>query len=175
MIVSFRDSDTETLARGKRARRFAGFELVARRKLRQLRIAARLDDLRIPQGYRQEALKGERLASAAARDEQRTLRGLTRSSIAPAVVTAGVTYPVRDRPGSRRVHGDRGFQFVQKLSALLAAFWRIGTMDSVGQFGHGQRADDDRHIADRCANVLDHVRRSALGSLGRDQDAGIED
>ncbi|MBF8293327.1 MAG: hypothetical protein HW392_2154, partial [Steroidobacteraceae bacterium] len=32
-----------------------------------------------------------------------------------------------------RMDGDRGFQFVQKLSALLAAFRRIGTMDSVGQ------------------------------------------
>jgi proteic killer suppression protein len=60
VIVSFRDSDTETLARGKRVRRFAGFELVARRKLRQLEIAARLDDLRIPPGNRLEALKGDR-------------------------------------------------------------------------------------------------------------------
>ena len=60
MIVSFRDSDTETLASGKRVRRFAGFELVARRKLRQLEIAARLDDLRIPPGNRLEALKGDR-------------------------------------------------------------------------------------------------------------------
>ena len=60
MIVSFRDSDTETLASGKRVRRFAGFELVARRKLRQIEIAARLDDLRIPRGNRLEALKGDR-------------------------------------------------------------------------------------------------------------------
>ena len=60
MIVSFRDSDTESLASGKRVRRFAGFELVARRKLRQLEIAARLDDLRIPPGNRLEALKGDR-------------------------------------------------------------------------------------------------------------------
>ena len=60
MIVSFRDSDTETLASGKRVRRFAGFELVARRKLRQLEIAARLDDLRIHPGNRLEALKGDR-------------------------------------------------------------------------------------------------------------------
>ena len=60
MIVSFRDSDTETLASGKRVRRFAGFELVARRKLRQLEIAARLDDLRIPPGNRLEAMRGDR-------------------------------------------------------------------------------------------------------------------
>ncbi|OFW02238.1 MAG: hypothetical protein A3J29_23260 [Acidobacteria bacterium RIFCSPLOWO2_12_FULL_67_14b] len=71
--------------------------------------------------------------------------------------------------------GDRGFQFVQTLSTLLTAFRRIGTMDSMGQFGHGQRADDDRHIADRRANMLEHFRRRAPGSLGRDQDAGVED
>jgi proteic killer suppression protein len=35
-------------------------EAVARRKLRQLEIAARLDDLRIPPGNRLEALKGRR-------------------------------------------------------------------------------------------------------------------
>ena len=60
MIVSFRDSDTETLAGGKRVRQFAHVELVARRKLRQLEIAARLDDLRIPPGNRLEALKADR-------------------------------------------------------------------------------------------------------------------
>lgn len=60
MIVSFRDSDTEDLARGKRVKRFVAFESVARRKLRQLQIAGRLDDLRIPPGNRLEALKGDR-------------------------------------------------------------------------------------------------------------------
>ena len=60
MIVSFRDSDTETLACGRRVRRFASFERVARRKLRQLEIAGRLDDLRVPPGNRLEALKGDR-------------------------------------------------------------------------------------------------------------------
>ncbi len=35
-------------------------ESVARRKLRQLEIANRLDDLRVPPGNRLEALKGER-------------------------------------------------------------------------------------------------------------------
>lgn len=60
MIVSFRDSDTETLASGKRVRRFASVEVVARRKLRQLEIAARLDDLRVAPGNRLEALKGDR-------------------------------------------------------------------------------------------------------------------
>jgi proteic killer suppression protein len=33
---------------------------VARRKLRQLQTAARLDDLRVPPGNRLEALKGDR-------------------------------------------------------------------------------------------------------------------
>jgi proteic killer suppression protein len=33
---------------------------VARRKLRQLEIAGRLDDLRVPPGNRLEALKGDR-------------------------------------------------------------------------------------------------------------------
>jgi len=49
VIVSFRGADTEALASGKRVRRFAGVEGVARRKLRQLEIAARLEDLRVPQ------------------------------------------------------------------------------------------------------------------------------
>jgi toxin HigB-1 len=60
MIISFRDSDTEALASGRRVRRFVAFESVARRKLRQLQIAGRLDDLRIPPGNRLEALKGNR-------------------------------------------------------------------------------------------------------------------
>jgi proteic killer suppression protein len=41
-------------------RRFAAIAGVARRKLRQLEIAGRLDDLRIPPGNRLEALKGDR-------------------------------------------------------------------------------------------------------------------
>ena len=60
MIISFRDSDTEALAGGTRVRRFAAFESVARRKLRQLQIAGRLDDLKVPPGSRLEALKGDR-------------------------------------------------------------------------------------------------------------------
>lgn len=60
MIVSFKDADTEALAKGRRVRRFASIETVARRKLRQLQIAGRLDDLRIPPGNQLEALKGDR-------------------------------------------------------------------------------------------------------------------
>jgi len=43
-----------------RVRRFVNIETVARRKLRQLEIAGRLDDLRVPPGNRLEALKGRR-------------------------------------------------------------------------------------------------------------------
>ena len=60
MIVSFADKETEHLASGRRLRRLASVESVARRKLRQLEIAGRLDDLRVPPGNRLEALKGDR-------------------------------------------------------------------------------------------------------------------
>ena len=60
MIISFRCSDTEALANGRRVRRFAGIESVARRKLRQLQIAGMLQDLRVPPGNRLGALKGDR-------------------------------------------------------------------------------------------------------------------
>ncbi len=60
MIRSFRCSDTESLARGRRVRRFVNIERVARRKLRQLEIAGRLDDLRVPPGNRLERLSGDR-------------------------------------------------------------------------------------------------------------------
>jgi len=60
MIVSFADTDTDRLVRGYRVRRLVGIETVARRKLRQLQIAGRLDDLRVPPGDRLEALKGDR-------------------------------------------------------------------------------------------------------------------
>ena len=60
MIVSFKDAETEALANGRRVRRFASVELVARRKLRQLQIAGRLADLRVPPGNQLEALKGDR-------------------------------------------------------------------------------------------------------------------
>jgi toxin HigB-1 len=61
MIISYRNSDTKALASGIRVKRFVAFESVARRKLRQLEIAGRLDDLRVPPGNRLEALKGDRV------------------------------------------------------------------------------------------------------------------
>ena len=60
MILTFKCADTETLSNGRRVRRFINIEGSARLKLRQLQIAGRLDDLRIPPGNRLEALKGNR-------------------------------------------------------------------------------------------------------------------
>jgi proteic killer suppression protein len=60
MIRSFRCAETEALSNGNRVRRFVNIEAVARRKLRQLEIASRLEDLRVPPGNRLEALKGRR-------------------------------------------------------------------------------------------------------------------
>jgi proteic killer suppression protein len=60
VIKSFKCSDTESLARGHRVRCFVNIANVARRKLRQLEISARLDDLRVPPGNRLEALRGDR-------------------------------------------------------------------------------------------------------------------
>lgn len=60
MIRSFRCRDTRNLAQGQRVKRFQAFEAIARRKLRQLEIAATLDDLRVPPGNHLELLKGDR-------------------------------------------------------------------------------------------------------------------
>ena len=60
MIRTFKCADTEALWKGQRVRRFVNIESIAQRKLRQLQIAERLEDLRVPPGNRLEALKGNR-------------------------------------------------------------------------------------------------------------------
>lgn len=60
MIRSFKCEYTEALSKGRRIRQFVNIAVVARRKLRQIEIAGRLDDLRVPPGNHLEALKGER-------------------------------------------------------------------------------------------------------------------
>lgn len=60
VIQSFKCADTRALHGRRRVRRFVSIETVARRKIRQLELAARLDDLRVPPGNRLEALKGDR-------------------------------------------------------------------------------------------------------------------
>lgn len=60
MVRSYRCKDTQALATGQRVRRFVNIETVARRKLRQLQIAGRLEDLRVPPGNRLEPLSADR-------------------------------------------------------------------------------------------------------------------
>jgi proteic killer suppression protein len=60
MIQSFGDKDTEKLARLERVSRFVQFERIALRKLAQLDVAERLEDLRVSPGNRLEQLKGDR-------------------------------------------------------------------------------------------------------------------
>lgn len=60
MIRSFKCEYTEALSKGQRIRQFVNIATVARRKLRQIEIAGRLDDLRVPPGNHLEALKGDR-------------------------------------------------------------------------------------------------------------------
>jgi len=60
VIRTFRCPDTEALSKGTAVKRFVNVAAVARRKLRQLEIAGRLEDLRVPPGNRLEALEGDR-------------------------------------------------------------------------------------------------------------------
>jgi proteic killer suppression protein len=60
VIRTFKCAATRALSRGERVPRFVSIATVARRKLRQLEISARLEDLRVPPGNRLEALKGDR-------------------------------------------------------------------------------------------------------------------
>ena len=62
MIESFRDTRTSAVFRGEMPKGFPSDNIaaVARRKLRMLDTAARLDDLRVPPSNRLEALAGDR-------------------------------------------------------------------------------------------------------------------
>lgn len=61
MIVSFHDAATEQVWLGTFTRKLPNqIQAVARRKLRMLNSARRLDDLRIPPNNRLEALSGDR-------------------------------------------------------------------------------------------------------------------
>ena len=60
MIRSFKCEYTEALSKGRRVGPFVSIAKVARRKLRQLEIAGRLEDLRLPPGNHLKALKGDR-------------------------------------------------------------------------------------------------------------------
>lgn len=59
MILSFADKQTEHIWHGEVSRRLPiSIQSIARRKLRMINNAKRLDDLRIPPANRLEALKG---------------------------------------------------------------------------------------------------------------------
>jgi proteic killer suppression protein len=60
VIKSFKCAETQAISKGERVKRFENVAAVARRKLRQLEIAGRLDDLRVPPGNRLETLRGDR-------------------------------------------------------------------------------------------------------------------
>ena len=60
MIKSFKDADTETLFRLGRVRCFVNIERPALRKLKQLDLARRIEDMRAPPANRLEKLSGDR-------------------------------------------------------------------------------------------------------------------
>lgn len=60
MIMSFKCRETEKLYQGYRVARFSDIEPAAMRKLAQLNVAERINDLRVPPGNRLEALGGKR-------------------------------------------------------------------------------------------------------------------
>ena len=59
-IQSFRCAETESLYHGRRTVRWANIERAAIRKLTQLAVSSRLEDLRIPPGNRLELLRADR-------------------------------------------------------------------------------------------------------------------
>ncbi len=61
MITGFRDREAEKIWEGRISRRLPrDIQAIARRKLRMLNNAHKLDDLRIPPANRLEVLKGKR-------------------------------------------------------------------------------------------------------------------
>ncbi len=60
MIRTFADEDTEQVFNHRHSRRYAAFERVAFRKLRQIHRVSRLEELHEPPGNRLEPLKGGR-------------------------------------------------------------------------------------------------------------------
>ena len=60
-IQGFKCSDTESLHKGDRVRRWANIERVAARKLEQLNIAVVLGDSKVSPGNKLEALAGDRV------------------------------------------------------------------------------------------------------------------
>jgi proteic killer suppression protein len=60
VIKGFRCEETEAVFQRRHAKRFAGIERVALRKLLMLEAAGSLDDLRVPPANRLEKLRGDR-------------------------------------------------------------------------------------------------------------------
>lgn len=60
MIKSFKNKKTEELFDGYSVKEYKAIEDVARRKLRAIDSAVRLQDLKVPPGNRLESLKGDR-------------------------------------------------------------------------------------------------------------------
>jgi proteic killer suppression protein len=60
MIKTFRCQETEQISLGRHSRRFGNIEIVARRKLRMIEAATKLEDLKAPPANRLEALSGSR-------------------------------------------------------------------------------------------------------------------
>jgi len=71
MIRSFKCKYTKALSKGQRVKRFVNIANVARRKLRQLEIANRLEDLRVPPGNHLEVLKDDRFGQQSIRINDR--------------------------------------------------------------------------------------------------------
>jgi len=60
VIKSFRCAETEVLSTGRRVKPFEQIQASARRKLRMLQAATRLEDLMVPPGNHLEKLMGNR-------------------------------------------------------------------------------------------------------------------